>query len=105
MLFKTCVKSRQTKKYEVIESDYPNKSAFISDLKGNGYMVNPDKVVRSEVYNYIMNYTNCEEWDWINYQIDKDGNIVETNKFNERHDKRMVKLDKRIAGYKNQDAE
>lgn len=95
MMFKAFVKSRQTKEYTFIESDYPNKSTFIADLKGNGYMVNPDKVKPSIVFDYIMQNTNSEEWDWVNWELDKEGNIIKTDKFAERINKRITRIDKK----------
>jgi hypothetical protein len=44
--------------------EYSRKSDFIRDLRGNGYAVNPLKVKKSEVFDYIMEHTNCNLWDW-----------------------------------------
>lgn len=44
--------------------EYSRKSDFISDLRSNGYAVNPLKVKKSEVFDYIMEHTNCNLWDW-----------------------------------------
>ena len=62
--FKAMVIDKDTKKHTIIESEYPNKSAFIKDLRNNGYKVNPDKVKKSEIFDYITNNTNCNIWDW-----------------------------------------
>ena len=62
--YKALVKDKKTKEYKVITSDYNNKSEFIKDLRNNGYMVNPIKVKTKEVYDYIVNSTNCCPWDW-----------------------------------------
>ena len=48
-----------------IESEYNTKKDFIKDLRVNGYKVNPNKVKKVEVFNYIINNTNCNKWDWI----------------------------------------
>lgn len=64
MLYKAIVKDKQTKELVIIESEYDKKIDFINDLRGNGYMVNPLKVKKAEVFNYIMNNTNCNKWDW-----------------------------------------
>lgn len=44
--------------------DYPTKAAFISDIRGNGYAVNPKKVKPSDLFDYILTRTNCNPWDW-----------------------------------------
>ena len=44
--------------------EYNTKSEFIHDLRANGYTVNEKKVKTSDVFNYIMNHTNCNPWDW-----------------------------------------
>lgn len=64
MLYKAIVKDKQTKELIIIESEYDKKIDFINDLRGNGYMVNPLKVKKAEVFNYIINNTNCNKWDW-----------------------------------------
>lgn len=44
--------------------EYKCKADFINDLRHNGYKVNPKKVKESALFDYIMNHTNCESWDW-----------------------------------------
>lgn len=44
--------------------EYPSKVDFVRDLRKNGYKVNPRKVKPAIVFDYIMNHTNCEPWDW-----------------------------------------
>lgn len=46
------------------DQDYPNKAEFIHDLRANGYKVNPKKVKPADVFDYIMDHTNCNPWDW-----------------------------------------
>lgn len=64
MLYKAIVKDKETKELIIIESEYDKKIDFINDLKGNGYLVNPSKVKKAEVFNYIIDNTNCNKWDW-----------------------------------------
>ncbi|MDF2606584.1 MAG: hypothetical protein K0S34_774 [Bacillales bacterium] len=64
MKFKALAKDKETKELITIESEYSNKSDFIKDLRNNGYMVNPIKVKKSEVFDYIIEKTNCYSWDW-----------------------------------------
>lgn len=63
MLFKAMVKNSEGK-LQIIESEYNTKTAFIQDLRRNGYKVNPYKVKTAEKFDHIVNNTNCEEWDW-----------------------------------------
>lgn len=44
--------------------EYRTKAEFINDLRCNGYSVNPLKVKPSDVFDYIINHTNCNSWDW-----------------------------------------
>lgn len=46
------------------DQDYPNKAAFIHDLRANGYKVNPKKVNPSGVFDYICDHTDMNPWDW-----------------------------------------
>ncbi len=49
----------------IIENqEYATKGEFIRDLLANGYRVNPKKVKPSDVFDYIMQHTNCEPKDW-----------------------------------------
>lgn len=43
---------------------YHNKQECIRDLRRNGYRVNPNKVKEHMLFDYIMNNTNCNPWDW-----------------------------------------
>lgn len=44
--------------------EYNTKADFIHDLRHNGYKVNPRKVKPANVFEYIINHTNCNPWDW-----------------------------------------
>lgn len=44
--------------------EYQRKADFIHDLRANGYKVNPKKVKPANVFDYILNHTNCAPWDW-----------------------------------------
>lgn len=44
--------------------EYQKKADFIHDLRSNGYKVNPKKVKPADVFEYILNHTNCAPWDW-----------------------------------------
>ena len=40
-IYKASVYNKDTKRFEIIESEYNRKSDFIRDLRRNGYRVNP----------------------------------------------------------------
>ena len=44
--------------------EYRTKSDFIHDLRANGYKVNPKKVKTARVFDYILEHTNMNPWDW-----------------------------------------
>lgn len=62
--YKAIVTDKMTGKVTVIESEQNSKSEFIHDLRRNGYSVNADKVKREDVFDYIMEHTDCYPWDW-----------------------------------------
>jgi len=76
-MFSALVKDKETKQITRINREYPTKTAFIYDLKANGYAVNPNKVKEIEVFDYILDNTNCsnEEWKYIN-KIPADNELV-----------------------------
>jgi len=67
-LYSAYVKMKSDKQITRIDREYPNKAKFIYDLRANGYSVNPDKVKDFDVFNFILNETNCtpEDWKYIN---------------------------------------
>jgi hypothetical protein len=66
MRYKATVKDKTTGERITIESDYPNKTAFIKDLRANGYSVSNHKVKLAAEWNRIMNKTNATKKDWRN---------------------------------------
>ena len=76
-MFSALVKDKETKQITRIDSEYPTKAKFIYDLKANGYAVNPNKVKILEIFDYILENTNCtpEEWKYIN-KIPADNELV-----------------------------
>lgn len=48
----------------ILDQPYNTKAEFISELRANGYKVNPKKVKQSDVFDYICNQTNMTPWDW-----------------------------------------
>lgn len=63
-MYKAIVTDKMNGRRVVIESEHNTKAEFIHDLRANGYAVNPVKVKTKEVFEYIMNHTNCNPWDW-----------------------------------------
>lgn len=63
-MYKAIVKDKMDGRKVIIESESNTKEEFIHDLRANGYAVNPIKVKTKEVFEYIMNHTDCNPWDW-----------------------------------------
>lgn len=63
-IYKAIVTDKTDRRRVIIESECNTKAEFIHDLRANGYAVNPVKVKKKEVFEYIMNHTNCYPWDW-----------------------------------------
>lgn len=47
-----------------ITRDYSSKAEFIRDIRGNGFKVNPMRVLETELFNFVIMHTNCEPSDW-----------------------------------------
>lgn len=62
--YKAIVTDKETGKRTIVSSDAYTKADFIHDLRKNGYAVNPIKVKTKEVFDYIMQNTDCNPWDW-----------------------------------------
>jgi len=101
MLYSAVVKDKQTHETTIIENkEYLTKAAFIADLKGNGYAVNPYKIKESNLFEYILNNTNCEneEWQYIN-KIPEYGESISDiiwNGMNKNSEKRDIKFKQSI---------
>lgn len=52
--------------------EYQTKADFVYDLRRNGYSVNPRMVKPSNVFDYIINRTNCDPWDWELKEVPQD---------------------------------
>jgi alkylated DNA repair dioxygenase AlkB len=63
-LYKTIAWDKQNKKYDTLEFMQESKEAFIRDCRGNGYRVNEKQVRLADEYDWIINNTNCNKWDW-----------------------------------------
>lgn len=95
--YSAVVKDKQTKQTILIQNkEYSTKAKFISDLKSNGYAVDPNKVKESEVFEYIMKNTNCEpqEWKYIN-RIPNENELI-TDMMETGYKKDKVRSDKRF---------
>lgn len=63
-VYKAIVTDKMNGRKVVIESECNTKAEFVHDLRRNGYSVNSTKVKTKEVFEYIMEHTNCNSWDW-----------------------------------------
>lgn len=69
MKYSASVKDKETGKGLFIENkEYANKADFIFDLRRNGFAVDPIKVKKSDVFDYIVNNTDCSPRDWRMYK-------------------------------------
>jgi hypothetical protein len=62
--YKAIATNKRTGKIEIIESEYSNKANFIKDIRMHGFRVDTMKVKEADVFDFIMNNTNCNKWDW-----------------------------------------
>jgi len=62
--YKAIVKDKKDGERMIIEREYETKASFIADLRANGFAVNSNKVKESKVFDWIMDNTNCNPWDW-----------------------------------------
>lgn len=62
--YKALVYDKLAMKYVVIEDSFCTKAEFIKELRRTGYRVNPDKVKPAHIFDYILNNTNMNSWDW-----------------------------------------
>lgn len=49
---------------KVITSEYNTKAEFVKELRANGYQVNDKKVKEAELFDWIIENTNCTDADW-----------------------------------------
>lgn len=64
MKYKAFVTDKQTKEVKIIEGDYRTKQEFIKSIRINGYKVNPLRVKEAKIFDWILDNTNCETWNW-----------------------------------------
>lgn len=65
------VQDKVTKEWIFIKNiECNSKAQFIDDLRSNGYRVNPMKVLESKYFDFVMDYTNADPWDWKNAKQD-----------------------------------
>lgn len=62
--YKAIVTDKETKQKRTVTIEARTKNEAIHDMRRNGYAVNPIKVKKESVFEYIMNKTECREWDW-----------------------------------------
>ena len=62
--YKTLATDKQTGERVTIEREYNTKQEFIADVRRNGYKVNAKRTKETNLYNWIIENTNCNERDW-----------------------------------------
>jgi hypothetical protein len=62
--YKALVTNNRTGAIEIIEMEYSSKANFIKDIRLNGLKVDPMKVKEADIFDFIMNNTNCNKCDW-----------------------------------------
>lgn len=63
--YKAIVTDKDTKKTLIVNcGEHINKADCIDNLRHNGYKVNPKKVKPADVFDYILDHTNMNPWDW-----------------------------------------
>ena len=63
-VYKAIVTDKQDGERLIIASKHTTKGEFIQELRRNGYRVNPLKVQLEDVFNHVMDNTNCGPEDW-----------------------------------------
>lgn len=80
-IFKAMVTNKKNNERIVIEGIYTSKAEFIKDLRWNGYSVNDNKVKTEEVFDYIINHTDCSPEDWKINRIPEENIYWFTNEY------------------------
>lgn len=62
MMFKAFVKDKETGESKFVESDYPSKSDFVTDLKHNGYSVS--RAEPKDLYDFVLDNFNGDKYEW-----------------------------------------
>lgn len=63
-IYKAIVTDKETKKRTIVAFEATGWQNACDVLRKNGYAVNNYKVKPAEVFDYIMDHTNCYPWDW-----------------------------------------
>ena len=62
--YKAIVKDKETKEKRIVTFEATGLQDALNTLRKNGYAVSNYKVKPADVFDYIINNTNCNEWDW-----------------------------------------
>ena len=85
MIFKAFVKDKETGESKFIESDYPSKSDFITDLKHNGYSVS--RAEPKDLYDFVMDNFNGDKYEWeVAKKLYKEGKPLTKEEFEKMKD-------------------
>ena len=64
MKYKALVTDIVTKERIILEDDCKTKKQFLEFIRSNGYSVSDLKVKKADVWDWIVNETNCYPEDW-----------------------------------------
>jgi len=68
MIFKAMVTDKKTKEKLFLERDCKTKSNFISEIRRNGYKVNPCYVLEKEKFDEILKYSSFSIMHHVKYK-------------------------------------
>lgn len=96
MVYKVTATDKMTGKRSIIAKEYPSKTAFMKDVRANGYSFQDLKVKSEEVWNYIVN--NLEGREAWSVSTQEDIQYIEANGFSSWLDKMLnERLDRRFG--------
>lgn len=95
MLYKGIVKDKITKKTDIGMLECDNKKSFIKNFRMNGYSVDVKRVKKAEVFDAIIDYTDCEDFTWLACKTVEDAKNYK-KVVDDYLDKKIEKLDKKI---------
>lgn len=75
--YRALVVNKETKMVETLTDKFLKRQDFIDDLRRNGYRVVDYRVREEKLFNYICDNTDMTKEDWMNYKLDKDGNVYD----------------------------
>ena len=62
--YKALVENKENGKLVVLTVEAENKADAKKDIRLNGYTIRNNRCLESKYYDYVVENTNCEKWDW-----------------------------------------